>query len=122
MMDNTDKPERTDEANPYGGAYDLLKHPHRRAVIAQLEGRESSTTISKLCDELLVTEYNGEATERDRRRIELELYHIHLPMLADHGVVEFDTETDVVAPKSIPDVGWLDSSIAESGGLSGGSD
>ncbi len=71
---------------------------------------------------MLVTEYDGEATDRDRQWIEVELYHVHLPMLADYDMVEFDIKDGTVTPKSTLDVERLNWSNAESGVLTGESD
>ena len=39
---------------------------------------------------------DGRVTDEELRMAKIDLYHRHLPMLADHGVLEYDGERDVV--------------------------
>ncbi|WP_266074820.1 DUF7344 domain-containing protein [Haladaptatus caseinilyticus] len=94
--------------------YDLFGHPYRRTILALLDDREMPVSMSELVDELIVAEYGGEITARDKENVEISLYHVHLPKLADFGVINFDYEHGHVTEKAGFDDGeawpdWIDS-------------
>lgn len=75
----------------------LVADRHRRRTIQQLRKEaDGETTLDDLVDRLL-----GDASFTDentiaREQLANQLYHAHLPKLADYGVVEFDPETRAV--------------------------
>lgn len=90
-------------------ALDLLKHEHRRAIVATLY-ETSSLSWPRLVGELSVrvtdaTRFPDDAT---RRRLRIGLYHNHLPKLAEAGAVEYDDETVTATSKLESLVTYLD--------------
>jgi DNA-binding transcriptional ArsR family regulator len=75
----------------------LVADRHRRQALQQLrKDTDGETTIDDLIDRLLGDDSLANATTVDREQLAIELYHAHLPRLADHGVVEFDPESRAV--------------------------
>lgn len=76
----------------------LVADPRRRKLVRKLRHEtDGQTTIDEL-----VTELHQEESRSDhdrsptREQVTTQLYHVHLPKLADHGVVEYDPETGTV--------------------------
>lgn len=71
----------------------------RRAIVTTLEERETSVSLSTLAEQVLAREADAGwgAGDGDETDLRVELYHNHLPKLADAGVVEFDPDERVVA-------------------------
>lgn len=69
--------------------FDVLAHPHRRRILTNVgernphSGDELTTTV--------LADSNG-----DQSVVTRELYHSHLPKLADAGYIEWDREDDVI--------------------------
>lgn len=75
----------------------LVADRHRRLAIQQLrKDVDGETTFDDLVDRLLGDESLADHNRIDREKLAIQLYHAHLPKLADHGVVEFDPENRVV--------------------------
>ncbi|ESP88813.1 DUF7344 domain-containing protein [Candidatus Halobonum tyrrellensis] len=79
--------------------YDALANPTRRAVCYLLSERDR-WPLSDLAARVAAIEEGVapsavDATARDRASAAL--YHVHLPRLADRGVVTFDAEADAVS-------------------------
>lgn len=75
----------------------LVADRHRRQAIQQLRKEsDGETTFDDLVDRLLGDESPAGDNRIDREQLAIQLYHAHLPKLADHGVVEFDPENRVV--------------------------
>jgi DNA-binding transcriptional ArsR family regulator len=69
----------------------LLGHPLRREILRYcVEKTDPKTDLDGLTDHLL-TEWEGEGYDRDR--VALQLHHLHLPKLADMGLVAFDPDS-----------------------------
>lgn len=75
-----------------------LGNPKRRRVLGYLFGR-GEATFEELVDVLVgwVASEGVVVGPDERRRLEIELYHDHLPLLADSGLVSYDSE--VVVPR-----------------------
>ena len=69
--------------------FTALADRQRRQILATLEERDSRT------DHLTVGDVGSESAELDKS---VELLHVHLPMLDDVGIVEWDREASVVSP------------------------
>lgn len=71
----------------------LVADGHRRQAIQQLrQETDGEATIDELVDRLLGDESRSDDNTVDREQLAMQLYHAHLPKLADHGVVEFEPE------------------------------
>lgn len=93
-------------------AFDLLRHPRRRAVVSILDETDSITRrelVARLAaadaetsdveaSDIETKDVENE-TEGDARAIDIELQHNHLPRLADAGVVEYDGDTVTATPQ-----------------------
>ncbi|WP_254544877.1 DUF7344 domain-containing protein [Halomarina pelagica] len=79
----------------------LVADRRRRQVIHHLRHEANGkTTIDDLVDRL----HNGgsDAVDQptDRKQLAIQLYHAHLPKLADQGVVDFDPENGAIQYRS----------------------
>lgn len=68
----------------------ILANRQRRRILQYLDG-EGSATVDELVDRL--AEGGPEPASSDDRRIEIELDHNHLPLMADTGTIEYDDGT-----------------------------
>lgn len=70
--------------------FELLANQRRRESLYVLVRREGPITVTELGDEV------ASVVEATPERVATALYHVHLPKLADAGVVEYDVETGTV--------------------------
>ena len=114
MVDgNHDNGERTDEqadGSPdrtsvgtieFDTVLELCRSRHRRCVLAVLDEERRPLTINDLTKTVFtynhhmpITEVSGERQRQIRHR----LHHEHVPKLVSAGIVEFDTERQLVKP------------------------
>lgn len=75
--------------------FDLLKNPRRRRVLRYLLDEETPVELGPLAEHVAAVE-NGKdptaLTARERKRVYVVLYQMHLPRLADAGLVAFDDD------------------------------
>lgn len=86
-------------------AFGLLADETRRHLLYLLREHEtfaSDDLADVLTGWLAVRRGDGHATATDHTRIELELHHVHLPQLAEAGVLEHD-DTGTVTLRSLPE-------------------
>ncbi|WP_266083118.1 DUF7344 domain-containing protein [Haladaptatus caseinilyticus] len=76
-----------------GTAFELLANPMRRQVIYYL--RESGQDVASV-DELVECVHAETSVVNAPERARVGLVHRHLPKLADHGVIEFDSRSETV--------------------------
>ncbi|AHG04325.1 hypothetical protein HALDL1_12505 [Halobacterium sp. DL1] len=79
---------------------DVLSNPRRRFVVACLAEYDTPLTLPDVADELAVWEHDARITEisaEDVAAIHTDLYHVHVPKMADAGVVEYSQERELVA-------------------------
>ncbi|AXG06421.1 hypothetical protein DU500_08305 [Haloplanus rubicundus] len=81
--------------------YESLASETRRTVLQFLTQRTGCVDVADVTDYLLRTADQSRTDER-AAQVELQLYHVHLPRLADAGLVEWDTEQRTV---SLTDLG-----------------
>lgn len=107
----------TGEATPsLNLIFDLLSNRRRRYVLYCLhEQPDGVATIGEVTDTVLAFEHrtgNSEAdqdSETQRQTIQTELQHVHLPKLADAGVLEHDQRSDTVRYWTQPSLEeWLE--------------
>lgn len=80
---------------PTDDHYRCIASERRRHVLAYL--RESDRETESL-DDLVehVVSRESDSPPPDRERVAIDLYHCHLPVLADADVVDFDSRTETV--------------------------
>lgn len=77
-------------------AFEILSNADRQHIVEELLESDGRSNVGCLSQQLAARRENN-ASEAERERAKLELYHDHLPRLADYGVIEFDQRTgDVV--------------------------
>ena len=81
-----------------------MAEPHRRVVCRYLSARDEGVAdFDDLVEHVVRRERARDDVEPEdvepgdrRRQVEIRLYHVHLPMLSDAGVVEFDARSGTV--------------------------
>lgn len=94
---------RTAAAPTADDLFAALADATRRQVLWYLRA-ERETTVADLVD-VLVGWRLGDADVVDaaeRARIAVSLHHVHLPRLADAGLVEWETDADAVVLADVP--------------------
>lgn len=82
-------------------ALDLYRDRNRRVVLAVLANEQRPLTLTDLTRAVDEYTHRGTASEAPSdasRRIRISLHHIHLPKLAEAGLVDYDPEEGVVEP------------------------
>lgn len=72
----------------------LLATPERRAVLAALGANGPTRRIAALLDG--VADRRNHSTEQERKALHGGLHHVHLPKLAEAGVIEHDTDEGAI--------------------------
>jgi hypothetical protein len=78
--------------------YELLSHPTRRALLRTLR-ENGSTTIDAAAADLVDAGERGPAADGgsvDSERLTVSLYHVHLPKMADSGVIDYEPATGTI--------------------------
>lgn len=104
-MPHSTKDVATDDVSPElsrSDAYRLLSAQRRRLAIATLESRDVPVPLEDLATELARREAAlDDVSPEPPERVAVDLHHCHLPMLADAGVVDYDSAAGrVVAVRS----------------------
>lgn len=86
--------------------YYVLQNDRRRMALRHLR-TTAETDLGTIADYVAARESGSEseavseeASASHRKRVYISLYQSHLPTLDEHGVVEFDQESNVVTPTS----------------------
>lgn len=79
--------------------YRSVTDQRRRTVLSYLRDIEGETAS---LDELVEHVVDEETNSPDRESVRVDLYHCQLPLLADTGVVEFDSRSETVRYRSSP--------------------
>lgn len=79
--------------------FDVLCVGRRRFVLHYLTREAERVGLEELTERVAAWEHDadGEVPEELYRRVYTSLYQIHVPKLADHGLVEYDRHRDVLA-------------------------
>lgn len=77
--------------------YRLLADDRRRTVLGILTEREPPITLRALAEEVAARESDVGGRETDLvDRIRVELHHVHLPVLAENDLIEYDWRAERV--------------------------
>ncbi|MDS0473529.1 hypothetical protein [Natrinema sp. 1APR25-10V2] len=79
----------------------LCQEQHRRIILATLAHEKRSVTVTDLTKTILKHNHHtppAEVPEEEAKQIRLALHHVHLPKLADHSLVNYDQEQQLVEP------------------------
>lgn len=99
MRDNP-RPDASEQyIEDIDAAFGVLADGHRRRVLACLRETEGTVALVDLAREVAVRTAEtplGEVSSDAVRQVYLELYHTHLPKLAEMGAVEFDADHNSV--------------------------
>lgn len=75
--------------------FDVFSNARRRMAVRYLTGRNGTCDLTPLVEQVAAWE-NGvapeEVTRAQRRRVYISLYQTHLPMLEDHGIIDWNPE------------------------------
>ncbi|ARS90187.1 DUF7344 domain-containing protein [Natrarchaeobaculum aegyptiacum] len=75
--------------------FDVFSNARRRRTVQFLKRQGGSCDLAPLVEQVAAWENDVEAdevTRTQRRRVYISLYQTHLPMLEDHGIVEWDPD------------------------------
>ena len=68
--------------------YRLLADEHRRAAVTVRHAYDDSVSLDELA-----TVVASETDATETASVKVELHHVHLPLMRDLGVLEYDAET-----------------------------
>ena len=80
---------------------DVCEHKHRRIVLAALADQQQSLSINDLTNAIVKHNHHTpptEAADEIVTQIQTGLHHIHLPKLAEAGLIQYEPERQVVEP------------------------
>ncbi|NGM67673.1 hypothetical protein G6M89_01385 [Natronolimnobius sp. AArcel1] len=80
---------------------DLCGDGHRRIVLAILSAEQRSLTVNDLRSTILTYNHHTpvtDASEAVLTEIQIALHHTHIPKLESAGVIEYDSERQLVEP------------------------
>ncbi|UTF53676.1 DUF7344 domain-containing protein [Natronosalvus rutilus] len=81
-------------------AYRVLANPRQRRLLTTLaeRGRDSvDGLVEAVTRRECLPDDDAEDRRRVRRDVHVSLVHVHLPMVADHGLIEYDRDEGDVA-------------------------
>lgn len=79
--------------------FGVLAHRHRRDTLVVLAEHETSLTLLDLANEIARREHGApvdEISEETIKTVHIDLYHCHVPKLAEAGFVDYDRGTNFV--------------------------
>lgn len=92
-----------DTSGAIDGIYDVCSHRTRRRLLRALR-KSPETTLEAVAAEL--AEGGDDVRPSERTRLEVALYHWHLPKMADRGVIEYDPESGRVRTNDATRAAW----------------
>jgi DNA-binding transcriptional ArsR family regulator len=78
--------------------FELLSHPGRRYILTYLLQSEGYVTCSELVDHVVAVSDHTMTDQQFRKRVTAELTHSHLPKLEQRGLIDYNTERQIVSP------------------------
>jgi predicted transcriptional regulator len=79
----------------------LCRDRHRCIVLAVLADQQRTLTVNDLRNAVIKHNHHAPITETPTEvttQIHIMLYHVHLPKLAETGVIEYDVDQQLVEP------------------------
>lgn len=79
--------------------FDLLSKERRRHALDCLARLDERVSVTRLAAEVAAMEQEIQpesVSAADQHRVHVALHHVHLPKLADYGVIEYDTDRELV--------------------------
>lgn len=95
-MSNKEPSPREDEATTnelIDGMIAVMADAVRKRLLSELASADDRRTLERLATDIAISPSNGRTEREDataNERIAIALHHLHLPKLADHGLVEYD--------------------------------
>nr|WP_293030462.1 hypothetical protein [Natronococcus sp.] len=80
---------------------DLCRDQHRRIILAVLTEEPRSLTVNDLLEAILKYNHQSSVTEVSEEvltDIRVSLHHTHIPKLESAGVIDYDSERQLVEP------------------------
>ena len=78
--------------------FEILSDPGRRYVLTYLLQTEGYATCSELVDHVVAVTDHTMTDSQFRERLTATLTHCHLPKLEGEGLIEYNTERQIVSP------------------------
>jgi hypothetical protein len=82
-----------------GALFDVLSSPRRRYVLANLQRCDEPTTLDELATDVCAWELGcepGDLPEGREEPIRVSLYHAHVPMMVEVGLLEYEGDRHTV--------------------------
>ncbi|MCW8172660.1 MULTISPECIES: hypothetical protein [Natrialba] len=79
--------------------FDVFSNARRRRTVQFLKRQGGSCDLTELVERVAAWENDAppeEITRTQRRRVYISLYQTHLPMLEDHGIVDWDPDAHLI--------------------------
>lgn len=78
---------------------DLLSHRRRRYALYYLVGCDYAASVDELVEQVAVWETETcapDVPDEVYERVHTDMYHVHLPKLAEAGAIDYDPDSDLV--------------------------
>ena len=80
---------------------DVGEHKHRHVVLAALADQQQPVPTNNLTNAIVKHNHQTpltEAADETVTQIQIALHHVHLPKLAETGLIQYDSERQLVEP------------------------
>lgn len=99
------EPAQVGSARERDQVYRALADERRRGVLAILENADAPLAVADLALEIARREHDDGVSDESyetAEQLRISLYHCHLPKLADAGLVDYDTDRQLVTLSDEP--------------------
>ncbi len=89
----------TDSELTQAELFDVFSNARRRRTVQYLKRRGGSCSLAPLVEQVAAWENDTDPTDvtrTQRRRVYISLYQTHLPMLEDHGIVDWNPDEHTI--------------------------